>query len=615
MTWRGHGEAVRTCAFSPDGSRIVSGDAEGTVKMWDAASGTVLWSVVSPAGPVGQCRFSPDGAAVRAISGDGVLLRWTAASGTEIPARTLADFDEAARLASRGGWAVSEDGSRWASVSWAEHTVTIRDAATGRPIAILPDVCFPLAFSPRGDRVAAMPISGTAAVFDLPGGKLLWTPRDVPLRPAGSGPSAARWNPNPGRFWDNDDNAPAMAAYAFSPDGARLAALSRDGILVTVDAATGADLLAFAARGNDQGCRFSPDGARIISWGSTTVNVWDANTGLLWAGFEACTAGVRECDVSPDGARIAAACEDGAVRILDATRRPPIAVRSLLPGRVLVWGFSPHGDTLVVTAGRTLSLWDGEKLRAGEPLAERVRVSVHYHSLTEIQDCVFAPHAGAIVLAVDNQLTVRDAATGEERARLQGHGSRVEGCAISPDGSRLVTADASGDVRLWDMTTGACLRSFRGEGPNLTTPRFAPDGQQVLVGGDAVAREPTGSPFRIGARKLAISPMGTHTARWEGSDLELVDTGTGAIQRLIGHRDTIWSCRFSPDGRYLASVSHDRTLRVWDTASSAEAYSYWAEAFCSCAWHPDGRTLLAGGYFGGMHRVQLQGAAVLAEPV
>jgi WD40 repeat protein len=62
---------------------------------------------------------------------------------------------------------------------------------------------------------------------------------------------------------------------------------------------------------------------------------------------------------------------------------------------------------------------------------------------------------------------------------------------------------------------------------------------------------------------------------------------------LAGHTDTVNNCAFSPDGTLLATVSDDRTARLWRVATGAEdavlAHPGWVEG---CAFSPDG-TLLA----------------------
>ena len=64
--------------------------------------------------------------------------------------------------------------------------------------------------------------------------------------------------------------------------------------------------------------------------------------------------------------------------------------------------------------------------------------------------------------------------------------------ALSPDGSRLLTAGADGTARLWDVSTGAELRSVeasgQGHSKQLHAASFSPDGQWIAY----IGREQTG---------------------------------------------------------------------------------------------------------------------------
>ena len=52
-------------------------------------------------------------------------------------------------------------------------------------------------------------------------------------------------------------------------------------------------------------------------------------------------------------------------------------------------------------------------------------------------------------------LKIWDAASGDERATLTGHTDAVNGCAVSPDGTWIVSASDDGTLRIWDAATGA----------------------------------------------------------------------------------------------------------------------------------------------------------------
>jgi WD40 repeat protein len=78
-------------------------------------------------------------------------------------------------------------------------------------------------------------------------------------------------------------------------------------------------------------------------------------------------------------------------------------------------------------------------------------------------------------------------------------------------------------------------------------------------------------------------------------------TDDGGIEQLSNINGWVTSLAFSPDGRWLAGVSRDRTVRVWQIAPGPDQFrvvALWydrtAGNFLSVAWAPDGRAIVTG---------------------
>jgi WD40 repeat protein len=73
----GHTEQVSSCAFNPDGARIVSASFDKTLKLWNAESGAEMQTVSGHAGEIYDCAMSPDGGRIASVGADGVKV-WSA---------------------------------------------------------------------------------------------------------------------------------------------------------------------------------------------------------------------------------------------------------------------------------------------------------------------------------------------------------------------------------------------------------------------------------------------------------------------------------------------------------------------------------------------------------
>ena len=77
-TYRGHSASVNAAAWSPDGTRIASGSADGTVQVWDAANGGHVSIYRGHSGPVWTVAWSPDGTRIGSGSADKTAQVWRA---------------------------------------------------------------------------------------------------------------------------------------------------------------------------------------------------------------------------------------------------------------------------------------------------------------------------------------------------------------------------------------------------------------------------------------------------------------------------------------------------------------------------------------------------------
>jgi WD40 repeat protein len=76
MTLTGHSNWVTSVSFSPDGSQIVSGSRDKTIRVWDAVTGKIIKELEGHTGPVMSVSYSPDGSRIVSGSDDNTVRVW-----------------------------------------------------------------------------------------------------------------------------------------------------------------------------------------------------------------------------------------------------------------------------------------------------------------------------------------------------------------------------------------------------------------------------------------------------------------------------------------------------------------------------------------------------------
>ena len=221
----GHGESANAVAFSPSGDILATAGTDGRVRLWDATTCKHLRDADGHRGRAWGLSFSPDGKELASAGGDQTVRVWSVADGAEV--RKFAGL--------RGGAYAVEFHTTGETIAVAAHnTVLVLDARTGREIS-----------RPATPRVA-----------------VTW--------------------------------------FAFSPDGRSLA--YRDGSTLRLwEVASGADRLTLPRPAEPSALAFTPDCRGLVSAGGDGAAVWDvrklvrplpADAKALWANLGGADAGL-----------------------------------------------------------------------------------------------------------------------------------------------------------------------------------------------------------------------------------------------------------------------------------------------------------------------------------
>ena len=439
-----HHKRIAKVLFSPDKRMLVS-IGGGKIHLWDVITGAYRHLTESPV-YVKSAAFSPDVRTLATGTFDGTLRLWDVATGKQ--KKTINNLNvRRDQTHHTDNIPLNPNGEKFATGNY-DGTVYLWDGIT-RQAQLLSGQLYHLKdqppqsvlFSPDGSTLASWRLHKDMAIrlWDVTTGKRkrTLTGHTALIKRvtfSSDGNTLASWSSHDEttiRLWDVatgkhkrtlTGHTQLVESVAFSPDGETLASGGLDGIVRLWDAVTGKNIQIFTDQGltNKQmgqssavtTVSFSSDGSVLASGRKNgLIHLWNVATGQLMQTFRGHTNAISSISFSPDGFTIASTSKDATVRLWDVSTGKQKRLLAGYKGTVWRVKFYPNGLPLASNFERDIGGPDDENIR------------------------------------------LWDLRTGQLKKRLTGHAAWVTGISFSADGETLASVSFDATVLLWDLTS------------------------------------------------------------------------------------------------------------------------------------------------------------------
>ena len=615
----GHEGPVRAVAFSQDGTQIISGSQDNTIRLWNSEGGQLLKSFRGHDGAVRAVAFAQSDQVILSGSHDNSIRKWNINEYEEI--RVLQGQVLEGHVDSILSAAFSPDGDRIVTAS-RDRTARTWEAVTGQPLKVFAEghsfLATSAAFFPGGKRLATGAVDNTVRIWDVDSGtqlvRLEHTGRAAALTVSKDGRwvitgsddrTAKVWNAETGEVkYVLKGHQNEVTALAVSGDDRQLLTGDSRGrvFLWDIQKQTIIHELNGHARSRITAATFLPGTDRVLTaCADRTVAQWDLKTGkevpsLILKHPDSVVA----MSLRPDTHQVLTACGDGSVRLWDADTAKVLAELDRGDAKITDVAINSDGSkALAVDANGRRTLVFSLATDDG-----RLTPSQSHVSSGQLWSAVFAPlknDLGILALGGSDAKLIGLKSTKRQKdetlVSFSPHGV-IASASYSPDGSKIVTGSWDFSARIWDSNTGADLRKLAGDNGHtgfVNSAVFSPDqaGRWILTASDdgtakiwnastgSVMATLSGHADRV--RHATFSKDGTRiltssndrTARiWALKEMAQPDGSTtieAAITRVFnGHEWAVLSAEFSDDGKFVITASEDNTARIWDAESGKE---------------------------------------------
>lgn len=480
---------VRSVAFSPDGSLLLSGGTDGRLRLQDAFTGALIREFSGSPLPVEQVGFLAGGKQAVALHIDQMLHVWDVDSGKDlrrIPGlRDLPNCMAVNNAGTRALVATSDTEKK-------ENQIVI--APDGRPVYVRcmlryfdleagkylgrfeghTDQILTIAFLPDGQRALAAGAERILRVHELamplPPEPMPTTPPPITIPPA----PIVNQKPFTG-------HTGSVTNVTISLDGKRAATTGEDATVRIWEMPSGKQIKSITLPAAARCLAFSPSGRRLVTGdgrGLVMVHEIDKEDPPRTISFG--QAAIEYVTFGPDGRRVGVASGDGYVRvwIVDGQDAGTIPRTLGSPNQPIVAAaISPDGQFVAYALqNQTVKL-------ANLDTGKETGVFLSKTQIGKIESMVFSGNGNYVITGgADRLARVWRWQTGQELRRTPLHPKAVTAVASTGDGNHVLTGCADHQVRLFELVAGTVrlVRTFEGHKEPVKGVALTPNGRYAL---------------------------------------------------------------------------------------------------------------------------------------